>query len=44
MVGDGRNDIEAGQNAGCHTVLIGMENFGQEKTVDSLLEFTRDIF
>jgi D,D-heptose 1,7-bisphosphate phosphatase len=44
MVGDGRNDIEAGQNAGCHTALIGMENFGQEKTVDSLLEFTRDIF
>ena len=44
MVGDGRNDIEAGQNAGCHTALIGMENFGQEKTVGSLLEFTGDIF
>lgn len=44
MVGDGKNDIEAGKNAGCHTALIGMENFGQEKTVDSLLEFTRDIY
>ena len=44
MVGDGSNDIEAGQNAGCHTALIGMENFVQEKTVDSLLDFMRDIF
>ena len=44
MVGDGKNDIKAGQNAGCHTVLIGTEDFGQEKTVKSLLNFTREIF
>lgn len=44
MVGDGKNDIQAGQAAGCHTVLIGTENFGQEKTVNSLLNFTREIF
>lgn len=43
MVGDGKNDIEAGKNAGCHTALIGAGDFGQEKTVNSLLEFTRDI-
>ena len=44
MVGDGKSDVKAGQNAGCHSALIGMENFGQEKTVNSLLEFTRDMF
>ena len=40
MVGDGKNDIEAGKNAGCHTALIGTEDFGQEITVSSLLDFT----
>lgn len=40
MVGDGKNDIQAGQNAGCHTALIGTEDFGQEKTVNNLLGFT----
>ena len=44
MVGDGKNDIQAGQNAGCHTSLIGTEDFGQEKTVNSLLDFTGGIF
>lgn len=44
MVGDGKNDIEAGKNAGCHTALIGAEDFGQEKTVDSLLDFVRNIY
>lgn len=43
MVGDGKNDIEAGKNAGCHTALIGTEDFGQEETVNSLLDFMRGI-
>jgi len=43
MVGDGENDIKAGINAGCKTMLIGnsSENFGQMMTVDSLLEFAK---
>ena len=40
VVGDSKNDILAGQNAGCKTVLIGEENYGQEITVKSLLDFT----
>ena len=42
MIGDGENDIKAGINAGCRTTLISDkdENFGQDKTVKSLLEFT----
>ena len=43
MVGDGKNDIEAGKNAGCHTALIGTEDFGQEETVNSLLDVMRGI-
>ena len=43
MVGDGKNDIEAGKNAGCHTALIGTEDFGQEETVNSVLDFMRGI-
>ncbi len=41
IVGDGKNDIEAGKNAGCKTVLIGNpnNNFGQDFTVNSLFEF-----
>lgn len=39
MVGDGENDVKAGQNAGCRTVLIGEGEFGQDVTVSSLLEF-----
>ena len=43
MVGDGENDIKAGINAACKTVLIGKgkENFNQMMTVNSLLEFTK---
>ena len=43
MVGDGENDINAGINAGCKTVLIGNsgENFGQAMTVYSLQEFVK---
>ena len=41
MVGDGENDIKAGQNAGCRTALINTECefFGQTVTVPSLEAF-----
>ena len=41
MVGDGENDIKAGQNAGCKTALIGKkcDFFGQTVTVNSLKAF-----
>lgn len=39
IVGDGKNDILAGKNAGCKTSLIGNKDFGQDITVDSLLTF-----
>lgn len=43
MIGDGENDVKAGINAGCKTVLIGnsSKSFGQTMTVDSLLEFAK---
>lgn len=43
IIGDGENDIKAGINAGCKTVLIGNknENYSQLETVDSLLEFAK---
>ena len=40
MVGDGENDVNAGKTAGCKTVLIGNENFGQDMTVTGMKEFT----
>lgn len=43
MVGDGENDIKAGENAGCKTCLIGKDEFGQDMTVGSLLEFTINV-
>lgn len=43
MVGDGQNDILAGQAASCTTVLVGSENFGQSMTVPSVLEFATRI-
>ena len=43
MIGDGKNDIQAGKNAGCKTVLIGDDEFGQDITVYSLLEFVNHI-
>ena len=39
MIGDGENDVEAGQAAGCKTVLIGTGAYGQDITVRSLTEF-----
>ena len=43
MIGDRKNDIQAGKNAGCKTVLIGDDEFGQDITVYSLLEFVNQI-
>ena len=42
MAGDDERDMGAGKNAGCHTVLIGNQDFGQEKTVQSLLQFVNE--
>ncbi|WP_283127997.1 D-glycero-beta-D-manno-heptose 1,7-bisphosphate 7-phosphatase [Allofournierella massiliensis] len=39
MVGDGENDIKAGQAAGCKTALIGNGSYGQNVAVRSLTEF-----
>lgn len=38
MVGDGKNDIEAGKNAGCNTALIGTDQYNQNITADSLAD------
>lgn len=43
MIGDSKNDIMAGKNAGCKTVLIGNEDYKQDITVDSLLTFMNKI-
>lgn len=39
MIGDGENDIRAGQNAGCQTALIGNDFYGQTVTLSSLKDF-----
>ncbi len=39
MIGDGENDVLAGKNAGCKTVLIGSQDYKQDYTVSSLKEF-----
>lgn len=36
MIGDGKNDVKAGQAAGCRTVLIGAGDYGQDITVVNL--------
>lgn len=43
MIGDGENDIKAGEVAGCKTALIGEENFNQSITGNSLLEIVEHI-
>jgi len=44
MIGDGENDIKAGINAGCKTILLSdkHENYGQTITENSLIEFVND--
>ena len=39
MVGDGENDIKAGKAAGCKTVLVGEDEYGQDICVASLKDF-----
>lgn len=39
MVGDGENDVKAGRNAGCKTVLLGKEEYGQNYSFSLLGEF-----
>ena len=41
MVGDGKNDVLAGNNAGCKTALIGTEDYGQDMTISDLQEFVK---
>ena len=46
MVGDGKNDILAGKNAGCRTAYLSDSNtdkneYGQDLTVSSLLDFVQ---
>lgn len=40
MVGDGKNDVLAGKNAGCRTALIGSYDYGQDMTISDLRNFT----
>ena len=44
MIGDSESDIKAGKAAECRTALIGTEDFGQDKTVGSLLDFVDFLF
>lgn len=39
IIGDGENDVRAGINAGCKTVLIGSEEYEQMYTVSSVMDF-----
>ena len=43
MIGDSENDVLAGKNAGCKTVLIGESDYGQNLRVTSLLNFVNEI-
>lgn len=44
MVGDSESDILAGKAAGCKTVLIGEDDYGQDYTTNSLLAFVEEVF
>ncbi len=47
MIGDSENDIKAGKNAGCKTMLINSKtykDFGQDLSAGSLLEAINKIF
>lgn len=43
IVGDGENDIKAGQAAGCKTALLGAGEYGQNMTADSLIGFAEKV-
>jgi histidinol phosphatase-like enzyme len=51
IIGDGENDIKAGKEAGCKTVLVNGKwtndkgkNFGQDYTFESILEAINTLF
>lgn len=44
VIGDDARDIEMGIKAGCHTVLIGDKNYGQDITSSSLIQAIDTIF
>ena len=44
MIGDGENDVKAGKTAGCKTILLGNDNYGQDFTDDSLYGAVAHIF
>lgn len=39
MVGDSKNDIKAGRDAGCRTAFLGKTDYSQDVTIRSLEEF-----
>lgn len=43
MIGDSESDIIAGKAAGCHTALIGKEDFDQDITAKNLLDAIQEI-
>ncbi len=48
MIGDGKNDIAAGKNAGCHTALIKdsegeSDDYGQDLTARCLLDAVKQV-
>lgn len=44
IIGDSKNDIQAGKNAGCKTALISKENsFGEDLKRDSFYEIVKEI-
>ena len=43
MIGDGKNDIEAGRNAGCKVASVGEEHFEGVPAYTNLLECIEDI-
>ena len=44
MIGDGENDVKAGQSAGCKTALITQnDDFGQDVSCQSLFDFAKNV-
>ena len=43
LIGDSENDIKAAKAAGCKAVLIGDGQFGQDMTVESLMQFAEKL-
>lgn len=41
MVGDGKNDVEAGKAAGCKTILVGAEEVDADVRYEGLLDFVK---